>query len=65
MKAMMVFFCGNTYKNTLKNVTTNREAFLNFSAEPRQKPLKNEMNIRGIFFDRLKGDDRNQRKKSL
>lgn len=27
-------FCGNTYKNTLKNVTTNREAFLNFSAEP-------------------------------
>ena len=34
MKAMMVFFCGNTYKNTLKNVTTNREAFLNFSAEP-------------------------------
>lgn len=33
-KAMMVFFCGNTYKNTLKNVTTNREAFLNFSAEP-------------------------------
>ena len=34
---MMVFFCGNTYKNTLKNlknVTTNREAFLNFSAEP-------------------------------
>ena len=32
--AMMVFFCGNTYKNNLKNVTTNREAFLNFSAEP-------------------------------
>ena len=31
---MMVFFCGNTYKNTLKNVTINREAFLNFSAEP-------------------------------
>jgi len=32
--AMVVFFCENTYKNTLKNVTTNREVFLNFSAEP-------------------------------
>lgn len=32
--AMMVFFCENAYKNTLKNVTTNREVFLIFSAEP-------------------------------
>ena len=31
---MMVFFCENTYKNTLQNVTTNREVFLNFSAAP-------------------------------
>ena len=57
---MMVFFCGNTYKNTLQNVTTNRETFLNFSAAP-VKNLKNEMNIRGIFFDHLKGGDGNQR----
>ena len=57
---MMVFFCGNTYKNPLKNVTTNREAFLIFLLPPK-KFLKNEMNIRGIFFDRPKGGDRNQR----
>ena len=25
--AMMVFFCGNTYKNTLQNVTANRGIF--------------------------------------
>ncbi len=33
-------FCENTYKKTLQNVTTNREVFLNFSAEPRKNPLK-------------------------
>ena len=37
---MMVFFCGNTYKNTLQNVTTNRETFLNFSAAPVKIPQK-------------------------
>ncbi|ERJ00645.1 hypothetical protein HMPREF0262_00596 [Clostridium sp. ATCC 29733] len=34
------FFCENTYKNTLKNVTTNREVFLNFSAAPVKIPSK-------------------------
>jgi len=38
--AMVVFFCENTYKNTLKNVTTNREVFLNFSAAPVKIPSK-------------------------
>ena len=47
---MVVFFCENAYKNTLKNVTTNREAFLNFSAEPPKKRPQNEMNIRGTFL---------------
>ena len=37
---MVVFFCENTYKNTLKNVTTNREAFLNFSTAPEKIPQK-------------------------
>ena len=50
--AMMVFFCENTYKNTLQNVTTNREdIFLNFSMlNPRKNPVKNEMTIRRIFL---------------
>lgn len=37
---MMVFFCENTYKNTLKNVTTDREAFLNFFTPPVKTPQK-------------------------
>ena len=37
MKAMMVFFCENTYKNTLKNVTTNRRIFFEF---PNKNPVK-------------------------
>lgn len=48
--AMVVFFCENTYKNTLKNVTTNREVFLNFSAEPpRKNPLKMKWLLEGYF----------------
>lgn len=34
---MMVFFCGNAYKNTLKNVTTNRRIFFEFSNESPEK----------------------------
>ena len=47
---MMVFFCGNTYKNTLQNVTANRRIFFEFSNENPEKNGKNEMNIRGIFL---------------
>ena len=34
---MVVFFCENTYKNTLKNVTTNRRIFFEF---PNKNPEK-------------------------
>ena len=46
---MMVFFCGNAYKNTLQNVTANRRIFFEFSNENPEKNGKNEMNIRDIF----------------
>ena len=33
-----IFFCGNTYKNTLQNVTANRRIFFEF---PNENPEKN------------------------
>ena len=48
---MMVFFCGNAYKNTLKNVTTNRRIFFwIFQWEPRKNPAKMKWLLEGHFL---------------
>ena len=46
---MMVFFCENTYKNTLKNVTTNRRIFFEFFCLDGNYSLKNEQIYERVF----------------